>query len=299
MLYPYSGREQYLSGTLAYIEHARDSGGAVVIAAEAARREQLAPHLSDPGSVVFIDTGALSRSPRRLIPAWREWMAQFAQKQPVYGINELVWSGRTTAHIGELRYQEWLFNRAFADAASWSLMCPFDTAGQQAPEVAAVSRCHPLLWDGAKTVASAGYIVGDYPFDVLAEPTGEVRRVVYDLAALPSLRDGVGRFAAACGLPAGRVRDLKLVVAELAANSIRHGGGHGVALMWSTGDSVVCEFTDKGVITEPLVGLIRPAPTQPGGRGLWFVNNICDLVEIRSSHDMGTRVRVSMDVPNP
>lgn len=298
MLYPYAGQEQYLSGTLAYIEHARDNGGAVVIAAQAERRDQLTPHLADPDSVVFIDTGALSRSPRRLIPAWQEWMAQYAQKQPVYGVNEAFWSGRTAAHAGELRYQEWLFNRAFAEAASWSLMCPFDTVGQEATAVAAISRCHPLLWDGAKSVASTGYIVGDYPFEVLAEPTGTVRRVAFGMTELVNLREEAGRFAAARGLPATRVRDLKLVVSELAANSIRHGGGRGVALLWSTDESVLCEFKDDGVITDPLVGLVRPTPTQSGGRGLWFVNNICDLVEVRSAPGLGTRVRISMDAPN-
>jgi anti-sigma regulatory factor (Ser/Thr protein kinase) len=124
-----------------------------------------------------------------------------------------------------------------------------------------------------------------------------VRRVPYDLAALGTVRETVVQFAAECGLGAERVRDLRLAVAELAANSIRHGGGHGVALLWRTPESVVCELRDEGVITDPLVGLVRPTSTQIGGRGLWFVNNLCDLVEVRSSPGKGTRVRVSMDLP--
>jgi anti-sigma regulatory factor (Ser/Thr protein kinase) len=93
------------------------------------------------------------------------------------------------------------------------------------------------------------------------------------------------------------VRDLKLAVTEAATNSIRHGGGRGTALLWRTDLSVVCELSDTGVITNPLVGLVRPTAGQAGGRGLWFVNNLCDLVEIRSSPGGGTRVRMSMDLP--
>ena len=297
MLYPYADHDQYLSGTLAYIEHACSDGGTVVVAAEPDRREQLAPHLADAGSVVFVDAGALRRNPGRFIPAWQEWIAKVARNRPVHGINESVWSGRTSAHVNELRYQEWLLNRAFASAPAWSLMCPFDTAGQEASVVTAITRCHPLLWDGAKGVPSSGYVVGDYPFEALAEPTGPVRRVPYDLAALGTVREAAAGFAADCGLGEDRVRDLKLAVTELAANSIRHGGGRGVASLWRTQVSVVCELKDEGVITDPLVGLVRPTSTQIGGRGLWFVNNVCDLVEVRSSPDEGTRVRVSMDLP--
>jgi anti-sigma regulatory factor (Ser/Thr protein kinase) len=297
MLYPYDDHDQYLSGTLAYIEHARAAGGVVVVAADPARREQLLPHLPDADSVEFVDPGAVSRNPGRIIAAWQEWIGQVAKDRPVHGINESVWSGRTPAHVSELRYQEWLLNRAFAKAPAWSLMCPFDTAGQQASVVSDIARCHPLLWDGAKQVASTGYIVGDYPFEALAEPAGPVRRVRFDLAALGTVRETAAQFAVGCGLRPDRARDLKLSVSEVATNSVRHGGGHGLVRLWRADESVVCEISDSGVITDPLVGLVRPTLGQPGGRGLWFVNNLCDLVEIRSTPGEGTRVRMSMNLP--
>jgi anti-sigma regulatory factor (Ser/Thr protein kinase) len=296
MLYPYDADDQYLSGTLAYIEHARAAGGMVVVAAAPTRREQLLPHLPDADSVTFVDPTAVGRNPGRIIAAWQEWIGQIARDRPVHGINESVWSGRTPAHVSELRYQEWLLNRAFAKAPAWSLMCPFDTAGQDKAVVSAVARCHPLLWDGAKKVPSTGYIVGDYPFEALAEPAGTVRRVRFDLATLGAVRETAAEFAAGCGLRPDRVRDLKLAVSEVATNTVRHGGGRGLARLWRTDESVVCEISDTGVITDPLVGLVRPTSTQTGGRGLWFVNNLCDLVEIRSTPGEGTRVRMSMEL---
>jgi hypothetical protein len=51
--------------------------------------------------------------------------------------------------------------------------------------------------------------------------------------------------------------------------------------------------SDAGHFDDPLVGRIRPTPVQLYGRGLWLVNQFCDLVQIRSAGD-GSVVRVHM-----
>ena len=84
-----------------------------------------------------------------------------------------------------------------------------------------------------------------------------------------------------------------LAVHELATNSVRHGGGHGTCRLWRDGTALVCEVSDHGWITDPMAGRRRPAADQPGGRGLWLVNQLCDAVELRSS-PAGTVVRVRM-----
>jgi hypothetical protein len=48
---------------------------------------------------------------------------------------------------------------------------------------------------------------------------------------------------------------------------------------------------DHGRIRIPLVGRIRPEPDADSGRGVWIANQLCDLVQIRSSA-AGTVVRV-------
>ena len=58
-------------------------------------------------------------------------------------------------------------------------------------------------------------------------------------------------------------------------------------------DAVVCEVRDGGHIDAPLVGRERPSLERPGGRGLWLVNQLCDLVQIRS-FPTGTVVRLHM-----
>ncbi|MGY1604865.1 ATP-binding protein [Geodermatophilus sp. SYSU D00815] len=106
-----------------------------------------------------------------------------------------------------------------------------------------------------------------------------------------AVRRTVRTWARSCGLPPDRVEDLELVAAELTSNGIRHGGGGGAVAMWVADGAAVLQFTDAGVLTEPLTGRLRPDPAADGGRGLYLVNHLCDLVQLRSA-DAGTTVRV-------
>ena len=56
-------------------------------------------------------------------------------------------------------------------------------------------------------------------------------------------------------------------------------------------DAAVVEFTDAGYVADPLTGRLTPSPEQEGGRGLFLVHHLCDLVQLRSSPE-GTTVRV-------
>jgi anti-sigma regulatory factor (Ser/Thr protein kinase) len=44
-------------------------------------------------------------------------------------------------------------------------------------------------------------------------------------------------------------------------------------------------------VADPLAGRLTPAHDQEGGRGLYLVHQLCDLVQLRSSPS-GTTVRV-------
>jgi anti-sigma regulatory factor (Ser/Thr protein kinase) len=99
--------------------------------------------------------------------------------------------------------------------------------------------------------------------------------------------------AEAAGLSGSRAIDLVTAVNEVAANSIRHGGGEGELRSWRETGRLLVQIGDRGQITDPLAGRIRPAVEQLGGRGLWLANQLCDLVQIRSGSD-GTVVRLCM-----
>jgi anti-sigma regulatory factor (Ser/Thr protein kinase) len=125
-----------------------------------------------------------------------------------------------------------------------------------------------------------------------------------DLAAPPSTAETldfgqgplerVRRFVAhqlGWALAPSQLTDLLQAVTEVAGNSLVHGGGAGTLRTWRTDAAAVCEVRDRGRIRDPLVGRVRPSIEQEGGRGLWMVNQLCDLVQLRSSA-RGTVVRM-------
>jgi anti-sigma regulatory factor (Ser/Thr protein kinase) len=74
-----------------------------------------------------------------------------------------------------------------------------------------------------------------------------------------------------------------LAAHEVATNSVLHGGGSGRVRVWTETGRIVCEFVDAGHMRRPLVGREFPRRDQPHGRGLWMVNQLCDLFQIRSA----------------
>jgi polyphosphate glucokinase len=84
-------------------------------------------------------------------------------------------------------------------------------------------------------------------------------------------------------------------------NVVRHTGGTGRLRVWTSSPgidgpaAVVCEVADggqaAGPIADPMVGRERPATGRDSGRGLWLANQLCDLVQLRTS-GTGTVVRM-------
>jgi anti-sigma regulatory factor (Ser/Thr protein kinase) len=129
----------------------------------------------------------------------------------------------------------------------------------------------------------------------LPAPPGAADEIAFTRDLLSEVRKFVSARAQRAGLMGRRVADAVLAANELATNSVRHAGGDGTLRIWRQDGALVCEVRDGGQITDPLVGQRRPTPDQSSGRGLWIVNQLCDLVQIRSSPD-GTVVRMHIAV---
>ena len=121
------------------------------------------------------------------------------------------------------------------------------------------------------------------------------RRQEFGLDDLHDVRALVAAAATAGGLSPSRTDDLVVATSELAANSILHGGGRGLASVWGGKGATFVEVADAGTITDPTVGRVRPDPTSEDGRGLYIANQLCDEVSIDSSAT-GTRIRLRMDL---
>ncbi|WP_163554005.1 MEDS domain-containing protein [Candidatus Frankia alpina] len=149
---------------------------------------------------------------------------------------------------------------------------------------------------GADPQARPGEATRSDPLSELLPELGQPRaEIAFGPADLGLVRAAAIRAARADGLGEDRAGDLELAVHEVATNSIRHGGGRGVARFWIVDGCLICEVTDSGQLADRLAGRRRPDLNLSGGRGLWLVNQLCDLVQLRSGR-AGTTARIFMYV---
>ncbi|MFE1318164.1 anti-sigma factor RsbA family regulatory protein [Kitasatospora phosalacinea] len=294
-LYPYDGDAQFLDGAMSFIRDAHAGSELVLVAVGAPKERMLRTELAGTdiaGGVTFLDTAALGRNPGRLIPAWRDWVAKAAEGLPVRGISESAWSEHSPAESAEFGYHEWLLNLAFAQSPAWWLLCPYDTAVLEPAAVESARRCHPMLLSEGAHGPNSAYVQEPYAFPELAPAADHPRELPYQRGMLSAVRAHITACAERHGLEDARLRELLIAATEVVGNSIKHGGGRGVLRTWVEGADLVCEFHDAGHLQDPLVGRLRPAVDQVGGRGLWLVQQLCDLVQIRSTAEAGTTVRL-------
>jgi anti-sigma regulatory factor (Ser/Thr protein kinase) len=186
---------------------------------------------------------------------------------------------------------------AFAGRPAWTLMCAYDESSLSAATLEAARCSHPFVGGAGDYRANDGFRPRCAPFAGELQPAaGEQTELAFDAETLPLVRDTVRAAARGAGMEPTRGQDLVLAVNELATNSVMHGGGRGTLRLVSHENAVVCEVRDRGHIEALLAGRLRPDAIRFGGRGLWLVNQVCDLVQIRSSPDSGTAVRVRMQL---
>lgn len=295
----YAGDDGFLDGTLPFVEEAIEAEEPILVAVSSSRIELLKDVLGNHAEQVqFADMHVLGSNPARIIPAWRRFLAeQAADGHSVRGIGEPIWAGRSEAELTECQRHEALLNVAFDGGQAWQLLCPYDLNALDDRVIEGARRSHPYVAQDGVTSVCDSYLHGHNAADPfggeLPIPDGPYRELTFTSARLETMRWFVAQTAAETSLEPSRTEDLVLAVNELATNSLLHGGGSGMLRIWTQKDALLCDVHDSGHITEPLVGRSLPPPTQPSGRGLWVVNHLCDLVQIRST-DRGTVVRVHM-----
>ena len=243
------------------------------------------------GGVTFADMTELGRNPGRIISAVWEFISRHPGR-PVRFLGEPFWPARSAAEAQEAVRHEALINVAFS-AAPVAVLCPYDVAGLAPDIVASAGHTHPLVGSPAEPRPSRSYAGGQVPPAAdrpLPAPPAGAGRLAYR-ADLRPVRDFTGHFAARSGLDPDRTAELVLAVGELAANTLRHTSGGGVVHAWTAPGEVICQVSDQGQISDPLVG--RRRPPDASGLGIWVVHQVCDLVELRTGRD-GTEVRVHM-----
>lgn len=296
----YGDRDEFLAGTLPFLRAGLEAGEPALVAVSGDRADALRGALDgEAGAVRFVDMEELGRNPARIIPAWQQFVDEHGGRdRPVRGIGEPVWPGRDTDEIDECHRHEALLNHAFWKGPAWHLLCPYDSTAL-GDEVLEAARDSHAVVSGSWTSADPERLVRIDP-DAISPFTGalpghpaEASRFDFDRELLHEARSLVGAAGEGAGLSPERCFDLVAAVGELTANSVLHGGGRGVLRWWREPESIVVQVEDAGVIAEPLTGRVRPDPSEHHGRGLWMVNHLCDLAQVRSGEG-GTTVRVRM-----
>jgi len=129
----------------------------------------------------------------------------------------------------------------------------------------------------------------------LPEPPAQASEFRFEAATLGGLRRFIRRYGCEAGIAGEAIENLVTGVNELATNSVRHGGGRGTAKLWREHEMLICEIRDRGKLTAPPAGRIKPPTRALTGRGLWLASQICDLIQIRSAPD-GTRSRAHVAI---
>jgi anti-sigma regulatory factor (Ser/Thr protein kinase) len=293
----YGDENEYLKGVGTFVQGALGDGQRVLVAVPGQRLQILKDVLDDNHErVTCVDMTQAGRNPGRILSMLQEFAdrAENAHRQ-VSIVGEPIWVGRTPAESWEATRHEALINLAFEGRAV-SILCPYDTA---LPDdvLAQAYRTHPVVGGPAAYRASPRYtdpqaVCNDCDTP-LPEPQDAIV-VAFGEEELARTRDQADRWAATAGLPPERRTDWVLAVGEATSNSVRHGGGHGRLRMWCADGEIVAEISDRGRLADPLTGRHRPDPYAPtGGRGVWIMHQLCDLVEIRAAAQ-GLTLRLHM-----
>lgn len=295
----YDGRDEYLAAVVPFVTAGLAAGEPVVAMLPEANMELLSRALDEParGQVTFLDVTDVGRNPARIIPTARAFAAQHPH-QRIRVVGEPIWPGQPGKQVREAIRHEACVNTLFADIDA-TVLCPYDT-GLGAAVLAAADETHSHERDQDGYRPNPGYVCPTVTLDrwnhlSSPAPASANTRTVDDIHDLAALRTTVREWATQAGLGEERCHDLVLAVDEAASNSVRHTPGSATVRVWSEHGSLVCEIADHGHLPDPFAGRLAPGAGH-GGRGLWAINQLCDLVELRGYPD-GTVLRVHLDHP--
>ncbi|MBJ7329152.1 MAG: sensor histidine kinase [Solirubrobacteraceae bacterium] len=282
----YTGTDDLIEQLLPFARDGLDAGDAVLVALEASKLTRLRAALgADAARVHFLDMHVIGRNPARILAAWQDFAAaEAAPGRTLRGVGEPLWPGRGIDELDECERHEALLNVAFADRDDFWLVCPYDVAALDDNAIACSYVTHPVVVEDGHPAPSSRYVADPDILDgALAEPVASPDVLAFASASLSDVRRLVVDRAEAVGVGPSRARELMFAVNEAATNSIRHGGGNGELRLWHDGRTLWYEVRDQGEIHDPFVGRRRPVPGQVGGYGLWLINGLADLTQIRSS----------------
>jgi anti-sigma regulatory factor (Ser/Thr protein kinase) len=298
----YRAADDYIGAIMNFVR-GEGAGRPPALVAVPGRHLDLLRALLDDGlqPVTFADMDELGRNPARLTAAMRRFVERHDAIPPRL-VTEAAGPGLAAAAYNEMVLHEALLTQALAGSTA-SVLCPVDAAASSPEVLEDVAQTHSHVVIGGERQASPSYdsslaaALFDHRLPDVPPSSG---RHAYGHDGLADLRRFVEAGATRAGLPSEQIEDLVLAANEVATNSLVHAKGSGVIHLWADpeGCEVVCDLRDEGYIAQLLAGRISPSLFSRHGWGLWMVNQVCDLVEMRSGK-WGTNIRLHMRLETP
>jgi len=292
---PYRSDEEFVEQVVAFARAGVAAREPVLAALPGPRLQQVNQALGVTARrIQMVDLTVAGRNPGWIIPGVLRMFADAYARDPgrVRIISEAVWPARSAMEYPACVQHEALVNMAFSGRRV-TILCPYDASRLSPMILADAATTHSALLDTAGERPSRAYapdrILRTYNQPLVVPPEAAV--FDFNLGNVAGARSFASTHALQAGLPQFRAGDLELAIGELAANSIRHGGGHGTLGVWGADGHVVCEIRDSGHLTDPLAGRRPVDLSVDGGRGLLLANQLADLVRLYTSPH-GTVVRL-------
>jgi MEDS: MEthanogen/methylotroph, DcmR Sensory domain/Protein of unknown function (DUF1059) len=292
----YAGTGGFLDALVPFVRDGLARQEPVMVAVAEPRLRALRSALGeDAERVVFADMADLGHNPALIIPAWRDFTDRYSGTgRPVRGIGEPIWATRQPEEIAEAQLHEALLNMAVPPDVPLWLLCPYDTAALDEQVLAEAHRSHPVVVDSGDYRGSTGY-GGTFHVEelfgaALPDPGAPITTITFDPHRHGHIRQ-ILRSAEEAAVPADRAVKIAAAVDEIALAADRDTGRVTVRL-WPEPTALVCQVTDPGMVTDPMIGRGSAAgPSQSRDRAIRLANELCDLVQVRSG-STGTTVRV-------
>jgi anti-sigma regulatory factor (Ser/Thr protein kinase) len=292
--FPYAGHAEFVRSSAEFLRAGLRNDERAILVSVADKVADVRDELGPDGDLVtFVDMDSVGRNPSRIISVFQRFLAE-QPGRPARGLGEPIYPGRSDEALVEAQLHELLLNSTIGDGWDFWLGCPYDTAELGADVLAEMRASHPYTAGTAEQEFMAGVRTDEMFATALPSAPSDARVHTVDVADLAGARRFLRTVAAELGLMDTRADDLIYAVNEVVTNSVRHGDGHPVLAVWTDPDRLVCDVRDGGWIRDSLVGRLAPPTSDTGGRGLWLVHNLCDLVQVRSA-PWGTSVRMYLD----
>lgn len=250
--------------------------------------------------VRWVDMQGTGGNPARIIPFLSRFVAGRRNGRidgggvPVLVVAEPVHIERSDAELVEAQHHETLLDLAFGDVPDFTKICPYDLDALPVAAVDEARRSHALILGRGGDLPSPDYAAPDSArwaaMPLPDPPASAQRRLAFGRGIPSSIVDFVSGQAERLGLSRTRREDLALAVVATARSFCPEGG---TLRMWSEEGTVVAEIEGSERTEEPLAGRERSAPRAYPERGLWFANQVCDLLQHRQGR-RGSTVRLHM-----